>query len=83
MFKSNAELDLSAEEGNKIFNTSSRIDPIGKETAYTLSEVMIWARYTFLYIVFEPFAFGVDIVLSNNLRAVEKNILSCCISNLV
>jgi regulator of replication initiation timing len=91
-FKSNSNQNLSEEAGNKVLDILSEIDPHGRKTVETLSHTTIWTLHKtgrkrigvvrhiialFLWSsVFNPFAFGLEKSVSDNLRIVEDSLLS-------
>lgn len=91
-FKQSCNQNLSEEAGNTVLDIISSIDPWGKQTVETLSRVTIWTLHKdarkrialvrhiialFLWdSVFDPFAFGLEKNISENLRAVEDNLSS-------
>jgi hypothetical protein len=91
-FKSNSNQNLSEEAGNKVLDILSKINPYGGTTVKTLSHATIWTLHKtgrkrivvvrhiialFLWSsVFDPFAFGLEKSVSDNLRLVEDSLLS-------
>lgn len=91
-YKSNSNENLSEEAGLKVLDILSKIDPHGRKTVETLSHATIWTLHKtgrkriglvrhiialFLWSsVFNPFAFGLEKSISDNLRIVEDSLLS-------